>query len=324
MIGCKILGTGSYVPERIITNQDLEASGISNAAWVSENLGIDERHVVADGQTTSDLAYEASKRALQAAEVEPEDIDLIIVGTTTPDRKAPSTACILQNKLGSWSCPAFDISAACSSFHYALANAAQFVGTGLAKRALVVGADAYSTITDWSHRDAVFFGDAAGAVVLEADPDQEPWTFFLAAEGASWDHFTVPGGGSEKPASKLEQGDRSQFFQLKGNELYHDALRTIPVAARNVLEENGIGIGEIDAIVPHQASLKVLTALGEELGAPGDKVLTCMQKFGNTAAASQALMFDIAVRSGRIRRGMTLLFLTFGAGITYGAALVRY
>ena len=240
MIGCTIRGTGSYVPQRVITNQELEARGISNSVWVSENLGIDERHVVAEGQATSDLAYEASKQALKIANIEPEEIDLIIVGTTTPDRKAPSTACILQNKLGSWSCPAYDVSAACSSFHYALANAAQFVGTGLAQRVLVVGADAYSTITDWSHRDAVFFGDAAGAVVIEADPDQEPWTFFLAAEGASWDHFTVPGGGSEKPADKLEQGDQSQFFQLKGSELYDDALRTIPVAAREVLEANGI------------------------------------------------------------------------------------
>ncbi len=322
-MGFKILGTGSYVPERIVTNRELESRGISNSAWVSGNLGINERRIAADNQATSDLALEASRAALEASGLSANAVDLLIIGTTTPDRKAPSTACILQDKLGGSSYPAFDISAACSSFLYSLASAAQFIGTGLAKRALVVGAEMYSTITDWDHRDAVFFGDGAGAVVVGVEPDQPPWEFFLGAEGASWEHFTVPAGGTEIPVSDAD-GGRSPFFELMGPELYRDALRTIPDAAMRVLEKNGLTMKDVDLVVPHQASVRVLEAVADRMGVPMSKMLTTMGEFGNTAAASQPLTLDLAVRSGKVRRGMTLLFLTFGAGITYGAALGTY
>lgn len=322
-MGFKILGTGSYVPERIVTNKEIESRGISNSAWVSENLGIHERRVAADDQATSDLALGASRAALEASGLSANAVDLLIVGTTTPDRKAPSTACILQDKLGGRSYPAFDISAACSSFLYSLASAAQFIETGFAQRALVVGADMYSTITDWEHRDAVFFGDAAGAVVIEAEQGHPPWEFFLGAEGAFWDHFTVPPEGADMSASDSAHS-RSQFFKLMGPELYEDAVRTLPDAAMRVLRKNGLAIEDVDLVVPHQASIRVLEAVADRTGVPMAKMLTTMGKFGNTAAASQPLTLDLAVRSGKVRRGMTLLFLTFGAGITYGAALGTY
>lgn len=317
----KIVGTGSSVPSRIITNEELEATCETNGQWVYEKLGIRERHILSEGQTISDLATESAKIALDSAGLVAKEIDLLIVGTTTAEKKSPSTACIVQNKLGKLFCPAFDISAACSSFLYGLTTAGNFIGNGSVKRALIIGADTYSTITDWQHRDAVFFGDAAGAVVIEADNDQIPWSFYLGADGSCGDFFKIVPNTMQK---ETPQKRSSYIYRLKGKELFHAAMRTIPVAAANVLSQSVIRVDEIDFVVPHQASLNLLHNLADKLNVPKEKLLTSMENFGNTAAASQPLTLDYAIRSGKIQRGMNLLFLAFGGGITYGAGLGKY
>jgi 3-oxoacyl-[acyl-carrier-protein] synthase III len=308
----RIAGTGSFVPERVVTNEELERTSPTKAAWVKENLGILERRVVnPDGEFSSDLAYQAALKALESAKLEPNDIDLIIVATATPDRKAPSTACILQDKLGiTNNSPAFDIAAVCSGFVYAMSLAAQSVESGASKNVLVVGVDTFSKITDWDRRDCVFFGDGAGAVVLSRSEKAGKFSAVLKADGAGKDHFTV------FPYDK--------HFTMNGKAVYETGTEVLPAAIREVLAKNNLTTKDVTHIIPHQPSIRVLTKTAELLEVPVDTVKMNMQSYANTAGATVGLLLDEVHRSGDIKTGDIVVFAAVGSGWTWGAAVYQW
>ncbi len=318
----RITGSGSYLPERVMTNADLMQLVDTTAEWIVERTGVQERHIAADGETTCDLAEKAARRAIEAAGIKARDIDLIVVGTTTPDKVFPSTACLLQQRLKNHNCPAFDVQAVCTGFIYGLDIANRFIQTGGARRALVVGAETLSRIIDWSDRSTcLLFGDGAGAVVLEASDRPGILSSHLHADGSYESLLNVPSGISHG-YDKVRNGEA--FLQMKGNEVFKIAVNTLGSIAEEVLAANGLRAEEIDWLVPHQANIRIITATARKLNMSLDQVVVTVDKHGNTSAASVPMALDTAIRDGRIKPGDTLLLEAFGGGFTWGAALIQY
>ncbi|HET9463528.1 MAG TPA: beta-ketoacyl-ACP synthase III [Thiobacillus sp.] len=319
MIFSRILGTGSYLPARILTNADLEKLIDTNDQWIVDRTGIRERHIAAEGEFTSDLAAQAARAALEAAGLVVDDIDLLLVATTTPDLVFPSTACIVQSKLGMTNGrPAFDLQAVCSGFIYALSVADQFIKTGAAKHVLVVGAETLSRITDWNDRgNCILWGDGAGAVVLGASTEPGIIATHIHADGRHKDLLrttTGPSTGMREPA----------LMRMEGNSVFKMAVNTLDRIVDETLEANGLQKSDIDWLVPHQANIRIISATAKKLGMSMDHVVTTVAGHGNTSAASVPLAFDVAVRDGRIQRGQTVLMEAFGGGFTWGSALLKY
>jgi 3-oxoacyl-[acyl-carrier-protein] synthase-3 len=316
----RIIGTGRYLPERVLTNADLEKMVDTSDEWIRSRTGISERHIAADDQATSDLAFNAAERAIEAAGVSADTIDMIVVGTTTPDLIFPNVACLIQERLGISGCPALSLETACSGFVYALSVADQFVRTGQVRRPLVVGAETMSRILDWTDRETcVLFGDGAGAVVLDAA--DEPGIIYskLGADGR-YRKLLEAGSGISKKAEKGQQG----ALRMKGNEVFKVAVRTLERMVDDVIEKNNLRKGEIDWFVPHQANLRIISATAKRLEIPMERVVLTVAEHGNTSAASVPMALDTAIRDGRIKRGDLLLLEAFGGGFTWGSALIRY
>jgi 3-oxoacyl-[acyl-carrier-protein] synthase-3 len=301
-----------------VTNADLEAIVDTTAAWIQERTGIEKRHLVSDDETCCDLAEAAARKALQAADVQPSDLDLILVATTTPDQFFPSTACLLQQRLGVRGCAAFDLQAVCTGFVYAIGVADKFIRTGSAKRALVVGAETLSRVLNWKDRGTcVLFGDGAGAVVLGAADQPGIISSHLHADGAYKDLLQIPGGiGNGHP--------EACFMEMKGNEVFRVAVTTLGRIVDETLEANGLAKSDIDWLIPHQANIRIIQATARKLDLPMERVVVTVADHGNTSAASIPLALDQAVRDGRIRRGELLLMEAFGGGFTWGSVLMRY
>lgn len=326
VVRARIIGTGSYVPERVLTNQDLEKMVETSAEWIEERTGIRERRIAAEKEASSDLATEAAQRALRAAGILATDLDLIVVATTTPDMFIPSTACLLQERIGAKRVSAFDLAAACSGFLFALSVGDQFVRSGSCRYVLVVGSEVMSRIMDWTDRSTcVLFGDGAGAVVLEAtDEERGILSCHLHSDGALWDLLHVPGGGSRCPPSQEGLHKRSYFMRMKGNELFRVAVRMLEDVAEEALSANGLKVPDIDLLIPHQANARIIMAVAERLGISSEKIVLNLDRFGNTSAASIPLALDEAVEKKRVDEGDVLLFLAFGGGLTWGSAMVRW
>jgi 3-oxoacyl-[acyl-carrier-protein] synthase-3 len=313
----RIAGTGSYLPEKILTNADLERMLDTTDEWIVTRTGIRERHIAAEGEFTSDLSLEAARRAIQAAGIAADDIDLIIVATTTPDRTFPSTACLMQDKLGVSNCPAFDIQAVCSGFIYAMAIADNFIKTGAAKCALVVGAETMSRITDWTDRsNSILWGDGAGAVILTASKEPGIMSCHLHADGSYANLLYVPSG-----VSSQNGGDT---IVMEGNSVFRVAVNTLDAIVDETLTANGLEKTDIDWLVPHQANIRIIQATAKKLGMSMERVVVTIDTHGNTSAASIPLALDTAVRDGRIKRGETILMEAFGGGFTWGSVLIKY
>ena len=316
----RITGTGRYLPERVLTNRDLEAMVETSDEWIRTRTGIEQRHIAADDEATSDLAYHASLAAMEAAGVGPQDIDMIIVSTCTPDLVFPNVGCLLQERLGISGGPAFSVEAACSGFMYAFTIADQFIRGGVVRRALVIGAETMSRIVDWKDRETcVLFGDGAGAVVLEAA--DEPGVIYssLGADGQYRSLLYADQGVSRK-STKPD----ASFIRMKGNDVFKVAVRTLERMVDQVIEENDIQQGDIDWFVPHQANLRIIKATAKRLKIPMERVVLTVAEHGNTSAASVPMALDTAVRDERIKRGDLLLLEAFGGGFTWGASLVCY
>ena len=317
----RIVGTGKYLPERILTNAELEGMVDTTDEWIRSRTGIAQRHIAAEGEYTSDLASHASREALESAQLKPEDIDLIVVGTTTPDLVFPNVACLVQEKLGIPPVPAFSLEAACSGFQYALGVADQFVRGGEAKRALVIGAETMSRIIDWGDRETcVLFGDGAGAVVLEASDEPGIICSKLGADGNQWDLLYAASGISRKAS----QTDDFGLLRMKGNEVFKFAVKTLERMVDEVIAESGLEKGDIDWLVPHQANIRIIQATAKRLEMPMERVILTVQDHGNTSSASVPMALDTAIRDGRIKRGDLLLLEAFGGGFTWGASLIKY
>lgn len=321
----KIIGTGSYVPETVYTNEYLESILPTKANWIFENLGIKERRIAAETESTSDLAWKAGEKAISNANLKKEDIDLIIVATATPDRLAPSTACIVQDKLQAYNAAAFDISAVCSGFLFGMSVASQYVASGVYDNVLIIGADTFSKITDWTRRDAVFFGDGAGAAVISHCQDNEGFLAYrLYSDGRGKENFTIPGGGSEFPATLKTIEEKKHFFQMNGSAVYETATEVLPKAIMQVLEDTGLTIEDVDLMVPHQPSIKILEKTAEKIGLPFEKVMTNMDKYANTSGGTLPILLDELNRAGKIKKGSIILFVAVGSGWTYGASIIRW
>lgn len=318
----RIAGTGSYLPEKTLTNKELETMVDTTDEWIRSRTGIEERHIAADGQYTVDLAEQAALRAMEAAGKTKDDIDLIIVGTTTADRVFPSTACLLQQRLDIHGCTAFDVQAVCTGFVYALGIADKFIRTDSAKCALVIGAETLSRIIDWSDRNTcVLFGDGAGAVVLEQSDEPGILSTHLHADGEYESLLTVNYGVSTG-ADKILEG--AGGIQMKGNEVFKMAVNTLGRIVDETLAYNNMKKSDIDWLVPHQANIRIINATAKKLKMSTDHVVVTVNKHGNTSAASVPLALDTAVRDGRIKRGDMLLLEAFGGGFTWGSALIKY
>ena len=312
----RIAGTGSYLPKKILTNAELESMVDTTDEWIFTRTGIRERHIVADDEQTSDLALHAARNAIEAAGIQATDIDLIIVATTTPDKIFPSTACILQQKLCIAGCPAFDVQAVCSGFVYALATADNFIKAGSAKCALVIGAETFSRITDWTDRgNCILWGDGAGAVVLQASEEAGIISTHLHADGSYEKMLHVP--------RKIDPNSRDTVI-MEGNPVFKMAVNTLDAIVDETLTANGMQKSDINWLVPHQANIRILQATAKKLDMSMDRVVVTVDKHGNTSAASIPLALDTAVRDGRIKRGEIILMEAFGGGFTWGSALIKY
>lgn len=319
MIYSRIAGTGSYLPEKVLTNHDLEHMVETSDQWITERTGIKKRHIVAEQETTTDLGYNAACKAIEAAGIENQDIDLIIVATTTPTRIFPSTAALIQQRLGICGCPAFDVQAVCTGFVYALTVADKFIKSGSAKNVLVIGAESLSRIVDWTDRNTcVLFGDGAGAVVLQASEETGILSTHIHSDGQYNQLLSVPNG----PGGALEQAE--PFIEMQGNEVFKVAVKTLSSIADETLTANNMDKKDIDWLIPHQANIRIIAATAKKLALSMDHVVVTVDEHGNTSAASIPLALDVAVRDGRIKRGETLLLEAFGGGFTWGSALLNY
>lgn len=322
MINSKITGTGGYLPEKVVTNADLEKIVDTTDEWITSRTGIKKRHLVVDGETTCDLSEKAALGAIEAAGLTKDDIDLIIVATTTPDRVFPSTACLLQDRLDIHGCTAFDVQAVCTGFVYALGVADKFIKSGTHKTALVIGAETMSRTVDWNDRTTcVLFGDGAGAVILQASEEPGILSTHLHADGKYKDLLTIPAGVSENPAL-FQSGEA--YMQMKGNEVFKMAVNTLGRIVDETLAANNMEKSDIDWLVPHQANIRIINATAKKLSMPMDHVVVTVHEHGNTSAASVPLALNEAVRDGRIKRGETILLEAFGGGFTWGSALIKY
>lgn len=318
----RITGTGGYLPEKVLTNADLEKMVDTSDEWIRSRTGIEERHVAADGETTSDLAEKAARLAMEAAGKTKDDIDLIIVATTTPDRTFPSTACLVQQRLDIHGCTAFDVQAVCTGFIYALGVANKFVRDGSSKCALVIGAETLSRILDWSDRNTcVLFGDGSGAVILEPSDETGILSTHLHADGQYEDYLMTPYGPSIGFDDAAEGG---RGIAMKGNEVFKMAVNTLGRIVDETLEHNKMDKSEVDWLVPHQANTRIINATAKKLKMNLDHVVITVNKHGNTSAASVPLALNTAVRDGRIQKGEVLLLEAFGGGFTWGSALLRF
>ena len=314
----RIAGTGKYLPERILTNADLERMVDTTDEWIKSRTGIEHRHIAADNEFTSDLAYKAGLAALESAGMTPSDIDLVLVGTTTPDLIFPNVACLVQDKLGIKACPAFSVEAACSGFLYGLVVADQFLRLGQARRALVIGAETMSRIIDWTDRETcVLFGDGAGAVILEAAENPGIIYSTLGADGRYRELLYASSGVS------LRQREGAAL-RMKGNEVFKVAVKTLENLVDDVVAKNNLETGQIDWLIPHQANIRIISATAKRLDLPMERVILTVREHGNTSAASVPMALDTAIRDGRIKRGDLLLLEAFGGGFTWGASLIRY
>ncbi len=322
MIRARIAGTGGYLPEKVLTNAELERMVDTSDTWIRERTGIEKRHIAAPEQSCCDLAEVASRHAMEAAGVSADELDLIVLATSTPDRVFPSTACLLQRRLGARGGAAFDVAAACTGFVYALGVADNFIRSGNARRALVVGAEIFSRIIDWTDRDTcVLFGDGAGAVVLEASDHPGILSTHLHADGSYEDLLGVPWGVAQ---GYERLSDEVRFTQMRGNEVFKIAVRTLGRIVDETLAANGLEKQDIDWLIPHQANRRIIDATARKLNMPIERVVLTVAEHGNTSAASVPLALDVAVRDGRIQRGETLLMEAFGGGFTWGSALAVY
>jgi len=321
----RILGTGSYVPDRILTNADLEKMVETSDSWIVERTGIRERRLVGPGEACSDLATKAAEKALAQAGLQASQLDLIIVGTCTGDSPLPSTACLVQQRIGATRAAAFDLNAACGGFVYALALANSYVKTGL-RYVLVIGAEVMSSITDWTDRNTcVLFGDGAGAgVVGKSEGEDGILSIHLHGDGDHAELIQVPGGGSRIPASEDTLNAKLQFVKMKGNETFKVAVKTMEDSVNEVLTFNHVSTDDVDVFVPHQANIRILKAVAQRLKFPLEKTVVNLDRFGNTSAASIPLALDEAVLAGRVRQGNLVLLAAFGAGLTWASGLIRW
>ena len=318
----RITGTGGYLPEKVLSNKDLEKMIETSDQWIQDRTGIRERHIAAEGETTCDLAEKAARLAIEAAGIATSDIDLIIVATTTPDKIFPSTACLLQKRLDVHGTAAFDVQAVCSGFVYALTIADKFIRTGSAKTALVIGAETLSRITNWKDRSTcVLFGDGAGAVVLQASEEPGILSAHLHADGKYEEMLHVPAGVSK--GYDLVQEGRA-YMEMKGNEVFKLAVKTLGRIVDETLSANNMQKSDIDWLVPHQANIRIIVATAKKLDMPMDRVVVTVGEHGNTSAASVPLALDVAVRDGRIKKQDTVLLEAFGGGFTWGSVLLKF
>ena len=322
MIYSRIAGTGRYLPERVLTNADLEKIIETSDEWIRTRTGVERRHMAAEEETTSSLCIEAAKVAMEAAEVSPEDIDLIIIGTTTPDLVFPNIATLVQNALGIHGCAAFSIEAACTGFIYALSTADKFIRAGETQCALIIGAEIITKLVDWNDRTTcVLFGDGAGAVIVKPSDEQGIISTHLGADGQYKELLYYPVGPSKdlKAAGTDDVG-----IIMRGNEVFKVAVRTLGAVAEEALKANNIDKNDLDWLIPHQANLRIIQATAKRLNLPLEKVILTVQDHGNTSAASVPMALDVGVRDGRIKRGQLLLLEAFGGGFTWGSVLMRY
>lgn len=321
----KIIGTGSFTPSTVFTNKYLESLVDTNDEWIQKNLGIKERRIASKDQSTSDLAAKAGIKAIESSGLSEDDIDLIIVATATPDRLAPSTAAIVQDKIEAYNSVAFDISAVCSGFLYGMSVASQFVASGVYDNVLIIGADTFSRITDWTRRDAVFFGDGAGAAILTHGNDDEGFLAFrLYTDGRGKWNYTVPAGGAEIPASIESVNQGLHYFQMNGRAVYETGTKVLPEAINQVLKDSGLAIQDVDYLIPHQPSIRILQKTAEVLGLPWEKVLTNMDKYANTSGGTIPILLDETNRAGLLKKGDIVLFAAVGSGWTYGASVLKW
>jgi len=323
---CSITGVGSYVPAKVLTNTDLEKMVDTSDEWITTRTGIKERRLAAQNEFTSDLAAQAAGRALQQAGLTAQQLDLIVVATITPDMPFPSTACLVQDKLGAHRAAAFDVQAACSGFIYGLEIAQQFIMSRTYDTVLVIGAEKLSSIVDWEDRNTcVLFGDGAGAAVLQNRPNAHGLlTAVMGADGQKADLLFMPGGGSRCPASAESVASRLHFLRMEGKETFKNAVQAMQTAAEEALRRCEIDISRIKCIIPHQANRRIIDAVVERLGARPEQLFVNLHRYGNTSAASVAIALDEAVASGRIHRGDLILLVVFGAGLTWGAAVIEW
>lgn len=323
---CAVAGVGSYVPSRVLTNADLQRMVNTSDEWIISRTGIKERRLAAPDEATSDLAAKAAVKAMANAQVTADQLDLIVVATVTPDMLFPSTACLVQEKIGAKRAAAFDIEAACSGFIYGLEIGQQFIMSRTFDTVLVIGAEKLSSIVDWSDRNTcVLFGDGAGAAVLKNMPDSHGLlTAFMGADGSKGSVLCVPGGGSRCPASADSVANRLHFLRMDGKETYKNAVQAMLTAAQEVLRQCELDVSQIKCIIPHQANRRIIDAVGARLGARPDQLFVNLEKYGNTSAASVGIALDEAVSQGRIQRGDLVLLTVFGGGFTWAAALIEW
>jgi 3-oxoacyl-[acyl-carrier-protein] synthase-3 len=320
-----IIGVGEYLPEKILTNTDLEKIVDTSDEWITTRTGIKERHLVLDGQATSDLAIKAAQRALIDAKVKPAELDLIVVATITPDMPFPAVASIVQDRLGARHAVCFDVSAACAGFVYGLSVAEKFIATSVYKNALVIGAETLSSITDWQDRNTcVLFGDGAGAAVLSVVKTGGIISTYLGCDGSKVDILNMPAGGSRNPATTETVRNRMHFLKMQGNELFKIAVNTMTDAAQTVLKQAGMTFSDVDLIIPHQANARIIMAVARKLGIPEDRVYLNIERCGNMSSASTITALCEAVQEGKVKKGDIILLDAFGAGLVWGACIIEW
>ncbi|MEW6557599.1 MAG: beta-ketoacyl-ACP synthase III [Elusimicrobiota bacterium] len=324
-MGIEIIGIGSYLPEKILTNADLEKMVETTDEWITTRTGIKERRIAADTEATSDLAIHAAKRALKKANITPDEIDAIIVATITPDMLFPSTACFVQKWLAAKNACAFDIAAACSGFIYGIAMARDLIRCDSYKTILVIGAETLTKITDWQDRNTcVLLGDGAGAVVLKkTDSSSDILSTYLGADGNLGDLLYIPGGGSRNPATHKTVDDRLHFMKMEGNKLFKIAVRAMADSARKAIELAGITCDDVKLIIPHQANVRIVEAVAKQLNVPMEKVFLNIQKYGNTSAATTPIALEEAIYEGKVKKGDIVVLVAFGGGLTWGATVIK-
>ncbi len=321
-----IVGTGSYVPDRVLTNADLEKMLDTTDEWIVTRTGIKERRIAPDTMCTSDMGAEAARRAMEQAGVREDQIDLIICATITPDMPFPATACLIQQKLGAKRAAAFDMEAACSGFLYGLEIAQQFITSGTFNTVLVIGAEKLSTIVDWEDRaTCVLFGDGAGAAVLQSRGDEHGiLTTCMGADGSQADILLMPAGGARFPASKESVSGKMHYLKMAGKEVYKNAVTAMQMAAEEALRRCNLTIEDIACVIPHQANMRILEAIADRLGVPMEKVYVNLQRYGNVSAGSVAIALDEAAREGRFQRGDLVLLVVFGSGLTWASCVIQW
>lgn len=320
-----ILGLGFCLPEKIVTNADLEKIVETSDEWIRSRTGIAQRRIVADGQTTSDLSVEAARRALGSAKLKPTDLDLILVATMTPDMPCPATACLVQAKLGAPQAAAFDLSAACAGFVYGVISAHAFVASGVYRHVVVIGAEVLSKVVDWQDRSTcVLFGDGAGAAVIGPVAQGGILSTVLGADGTKADLLKVPGGGSATLASHESVDQRLHYLKMSGTEVFKIATRTMADAAEQALAQCGLSAKDVACVIPHQANLRIISAVMDRLGVPLEKAYLNVERYGNMSAASTIVALCEAVQEGRIKQGDIVLLVAFGAGLSWGSLVLRW